>query len=111
MKLTEFVERLELETLHVADMDREVAGAYTGDLLSWVMTRLNSDFAWVTIMNNVNVIAVASLSDAACVVFTENAEIPEDVIEKAKLQSINLFKTKKTSFEISYLIGKILYAE
>lgn len=111
MKLTEFAEKLGLETLHTADADREVTGAYTGDLLSWVMTRLDADFAWVTIMNNVNVIAVASLSDAACVIFTEDAEIPDDVIEKAKLQSINLFKTKKTSFEISYLIGKILYAE
>lgn len=111
MKLTELVDKLSLETLHEADMNREVVGAYTGDLLSWVMTRLDCDCAWITIMNNVNVIAVASLADAACVIFTEDAEIPDDVIEKAKLQNINLFKTTKSSFEISYLIGKILYAE
>ena len=110
MKLSELVDQLELESIHVADIGREVVGAYTGDLLSWVMTRLDCDCAWITIMNNVNVIAVASLADAACVIFTEDAEIPDDVVEKAKLQNINLFKTKKSSFEISYLIGKILYA-
>lgn len=111
MKLQEFVAALELNTVHLADSDRVVTGAYTGDLLSWVMTRLDADCAWVTIMNNVNVIAVASLADASCVIFTEDAELSDDVIEKAKQQNINLFKTKKSSFEISYLIGKILYAE
>ena len=111
MNLTELASSLNLETVHSADLDREVKGAYTGDLLSWVMTRLDADCVWITIMNNVNVIAVASLADASCVIFTENAEIPDEVIEKAKLQNINLFKTNKTSFEISYLIGKLLYAE
>lgn len=111
MTLTELVSSLNLEAVHSADLDREVRGAYTGDLLSWVMTRLNADYAWVTIMNNANVIAVASLADASCVIFTENAEIPDDVVEKAKQQNINLFKTDKTSFEISYLIGRLLYAE
>ena len=111
MKLIELASSLELEAVYSADLDREVRGAYTGDLLSWVMTRLDADFAWITIMNNVNVIAVASLSDASCVIFTENAEIPDEVTEKAKQQNINLFRTNKTSFEISYLIGRLLYAE
>lgn len=111
MKLSEFVDSLNLEAVHIADIDRDVVGAYTGDLLSWVMTRLDADCAWVTIMNNVNVIAVASLADASCIIFTENAEISEEVIEKAVSQNINLFKTEKSSFEISYLIGKMLYAE
>ncbi len=110
MKLSEFKDVLSLEEIHVADIDREVKGAYTGDLLSWVMTRLDADCAWVTIMNNVNVVAVASLADASCVIFTENAEISQDVTEKAKSQNINLFRTEKSSFEISYLIGKMLYA-
>lgn len=111
MKLSNIVAQLELETVHAADMNREVLGAYTGDLLSWVMTRLDRDCGWITIMNNINVIAVASLADASCVIFTEDADIPNEVVEKAKSQGINLFRTKKTSFEISYLIGKILYAQ
>ena len=111
MKLTDIISSLDLEVLYVCDENREIESAYTGDLLSWVMTRLDSNCAWITIMNNVNVIAVASLCDASCIIFTENAEIPGDVTEKAKAQNINLLRTEKSSFEISYLIGKMLYAE
>lgn len=110
MKLADIVNELELEKICEVDLNREVKGAYTGDLLSWVMTRLDPDYAWITIMNNINVIAVASLADASCVIFTEGAEIPEDVIEKAKIQNINLFRSNRSSFEISYMIGKMLYA-
>ncbi|MBR6633590.1 MAG: AraC family transcriptional regulator [Clostridia bacterium] len=111
MKLRDLSAYLQLEPIQVSDDARDVVGAYTGDLLSWVMTRLEADFAWVTIMNNVNVIAVAALADASCVIFSENAEISADVIEKAKAQNINLYRTVKSSFEISYMIGKVLYAE
>ncbi len=109
MKLKEIVEALSLEPINVSNIDRDVVGAYTGDLLSWVMTRLDADSLWVTIMNNVNIVAVASLADASAIVLTEQAEIPDDVIEKAKAQDVNIFRTTKSSFEISYLIGQMLY--
>ncbi len=111
MTVAELVESFELEVINEADFSREAVGAYSGDLLSWVMTRLEADNAWITIMNNINVVAVASLADAACVIFTENAEIGADVTDKARLQGINLLRTKKSTFEISYLLGKMLYAE
>ena len=111
MKINDIISSLELEEVNVCCRDREIENAYTGDLLSWVMTRLDVNCAWITIMNNVNVIAVASLCDASCIIFTENAEISDDVIEKAKAQNINLLRTEKSSFEISYLIGKMLYAK
>lgn len=111
MKISQFSSLLELETLNITDPDRSVVGAYAGDLLSWVMTRLSADFAWVTIMSNVNSIAVASLSDASCIIFTESAEVGEDVLLKAKEQGINVFRTSKSTFEISYSIGKMLYGE
>lgn len=110
MKVSELISELKLEEITVSDPNREVCGAYTGDLLSWVMTRLQEDCAWLTIMNNINVIAVASLADASCVILTEMAEVSDDVVNKAKAQNINLLRTEKSSFEISYLIGKMLYA-
>lgn len=111
MKLSELRTKLDLVPLNVCDDERSVEGVYCGDLLSWVMTRLSAGYAWVTIMSNVNSIAVASLSDAACIIFTENADVSNDVINKAKEQNINIFKTSKSTFDISYLIGKMLYAE
>lgn len=111
MKLSELYTKLDLVPLNVSDDDRSVDGAYCGDLLSWVMTRLSQNFAWVTIMSNINSIAVASLSDASCIIFTENADVSEDVINRAKEQNVNVFKTSKSTFDISYMIGKMLYAE
>ena len=111
MKLSELYTKLDLVPLNVSDDDRSVDGVYCGDLLSWVMSRLSQNFAWVTIMSNINSIAVASLSDASCIIFTENADVSEDVINRAKEQNVNVFKTSKSTFDISYMIGKMLYAE
>lgn len=111
MKLSELYTKLDLVPLNVCEDDRNVDGVYCGDLLSWVMTRLSAGFAWITIMSNINSVAVASLSDASCIIFTENAEVSDEVIKKAKEQNINIFKTSKSTFDISFLIGKMLYAE
>lgn len=111
MIVSEFAQRLSLEPICTPDLSRRVEGAYTGDLLSWVMTRLKSDWVWVTIMDNVNVVAVASLSDASCVILCENAEPAAEVVEKALSQGINMFRTEKSTFQISYEIGAILYGK
>ena len=111
MKLSELCIKLDLTPLNFSDKEREVEGIYCGDLLSWVMTRLSCNFAWITIMSNINSIAVASLSDASCIIFTEDADVPDDVILRAKEQNINIFSTPKSTFEISFLMGKLLYAE
>lgn len=48
--------------------DREISGVYIGDLLSWVMGRAKAGDAWITIMSNINIVAVASLADVACII-------------------------------------------
>ena len=47
---------------------REIAGIFTGDLLSWAMGRAKEGDAWFTVMGNVNAVAVAALADCACIV-------------------------------------------
>lgn len=44
---------------------REIAGIFTGDLLSWAMGRAKEGDAWFTVMGNVNAVAVAALADCA----------------------------------------------
>ncbi len=108
MKISKLIEELDLEVLNLADGDKCVNGVYCGDLLSWVMGKLQQGNAWVTIMTNVNVVAVSSLADASCVIISENSEIEKEVIEKARLNDINLFRTKMPSFEICCMLGKAL---
>ena len=64
--------------------DKDFDGVYTGDLLSWVMSRLSEGKVWITIMSNVNVVAVASLADAACVILAEGVEPDPDALEAAQ---------------------------
>ena len=73
-------EKLELTPYYVEDGEREVTGGYAGDLLSWVMGRATSGDAWVTIMSNINVIAVAQLTDVACVILAEGVVPGDDLI-------------------------------
>ena len=105
MTVKEAIAAYQLEALALPAPDREIRGGYCGDLLSWVMTRLQHDEAWVTIMNNVNVIAVASLADAACVILTENAEVEDAVIAKAEEQGVNLLRSARSSYEVCLLLG------
>ena len=83
MTVKELRERLDLQVLSEPDPDRAVTGGYAGDLLSWVMGRAQSGDAWVTIMTNRNIIAVASLADTACIIVAEDSVVEPDVISLA----------------------------
>ena len=65
------------------DLSREVTGIFCCDLLSIAMGRAPSDSAWVTVMGNVNTIAVATLADVACVVLAEGAQ-PDDMCQSSR---------------------------
>ena len=62
MNIKEAVEKLNLNILVEGDMEREITDCYIGDLLSWVMGRAKEDSIWLTVMGNINAIAVATLA-------------------------------------------------
>lgn len=108
MTVKELAEKLQLKTICMPDPEREVLGGYAGDLLSWVMGRAPSDAAWMTIMSNVNIVAVAMLRDVAAVVVCEGAEIPEDVASRAAQQDINLLVAEKGIYEVCIEVSKTI---
>ena len=108
MTVEQLAKQLSLTSLCMPEGDRIVEGGYCGDLLSWVMSRAQSGDAWVTIMTNINVVAVAALTDCACVILAENAEVEPAVVEKAASQGINLFVSDKDAFTLCACIGALL---
>ena len=58
----------------LGDGEREVLSGYCGDFLSNVMGKAPADCVWFTVMSNVNVCAVATLTDCAAVVLCEGTE-------------------------------------
>ncbi len=95
-------------TLSIPQPEREINGAYVGDLLSWVMGRAESDNVWITIMSNINVVAVASLSDVSCVLLAEGVTLEDDVLTIAKQKGINIFSTSLTAYEAAKYISGII---
>jgi hypothetical protein len=71
MTVKELSEREEFKILALPEPDRDIEGVYIGDLLSWVMGRAKANCAWITIMSNINIIAVASLANVACILLAE----------------------------------------
>ena len=88
--------------------DREIEGCYVGDLLSWVMARAESGDVLITVMGNINAIAVASLTDSACIVLAESAGLDEDAKERADQQEIPVLATEKDSFATAVAVAGYL---
>ena len=102
MKVSEFIHSANLKVLTNPDFaDREINGCYVGDLLSWVMGRAEQDNVWITIMSNVNIVAVAALVDMSCIVLAEGVAVEEDVIKKADEQGIIILSTSKTCYDMA----------
>ena len=90
------------------DPGRQVAGGYVGDLLSWVMGRAGQDCAWLTIMSNQNVAAVALMADVACVVLTEGVAPDADLLRRAEEKQVNLLGTAEDTFTAACRLGALL---
>lgn len=102
MKISDFIKTLNYEVITKSDYnDKEITGCYTGDLLSWVMSKAQSGDVWATVMSNVNIIAVANLTDVSCIVLTEGVTLDEDVLNKANAQDVVILATDKKSSDVA----------
>ena len=88
--------------------EREISGVYIGDLLSWVMGRASNDEAWITIMSNVNILAVASLADTSCIILAEGVTITQDIIDTAIDKEINILSSDKSIYDIAVYLSKTI---
>ena len=108
MTVRELCQSLSLTEFHTEDPERAVTGGYAGDFLSWVMGRAEPDCAWLTIMSNVNVCAVAVLADVACVILTEGVTPDSDLLSRCRIQGVTLLGTDKTTFDAAAALKGLL---
>ncbi len=95
-------------TVTLPDGEREIDGVYIGDLLSWVMGRAQSGNAWVTIMSNINILAVASLSDTSCIILAEGVTVDEEVKKTANEKEINILSTDMDIYSTAVYLNEII---
>ncbi|MCR5523208.1 MAG: hypothetical protein K6F64_06180 [Clostridia bacterium] len=108
MTVSELAQLDDFEAVALPEADREIDGAYSGDLLSWVMGRARAGNAWITIMSNINVVAVASLADTACVILAEGVIPDEEFTATAQARQVNVLRSGKPAYEISLILGSVL---
>ena len=108
MTVAQIAARLGWTEIYMAEPERTVSGGYAGDLLSWVMGRAGQDCAWLTIMSNQNVAAVALMADVACVVLTEGVAPDADLLRRAGEKGVSLLGTAEDTFTAAVRLGKAL---
>ncbi len=104
MKIVDLSHTENFAALSIPCPEREINGVYIGDLLSWVMGRAQADSAWITIMSNTNIVAVASLTDVSCIILTEGVRPDEEVLKLANDKGVNILATALSSFDTVRLL-------
>ncbi len=83
------------------ELSKSFDGVYIGDLLSRAMSHVESDNLWVTIMSNVNVVAVATLTEPAAIILAEGVELQDDALDGARKNQITVISTELSAYEIA----------
>jgi predicted transcriptional regulator len=102
MKLSEIINALNLKVASAnADLNKEVSGVYTSDLLSDVMANSKKDNLWVTLQTHLNTVAIAVLKELSGIIIVLNKEADSDMLKKAADEKIPILKTEMNSFQVS----------
>ncbi|MBS5062943.1 MAG: hypothetical protein KHZ58_04125 [Hungatella hathewayi] len=110
MTVKELAECGKFRVINMGDNpEREITKPFCCDLLSIAMGKAPEGGAWVTVMGNMNTLAVASLADVACVIMAEGAVLDEVAAGKAKQQEITVLATEEPIFEAALAIHEMLH--
>ena len=62
---------------------------------------------WITIMSNVNTLAVATLVDASCILLAEDVIPDAEIIQTAEAKGVNILSTPLSAFDIALRLSDI----
>ncbi len=94
MQVLDILDKIKGEVLTKKVTNATFDGVYAGDLLSHVMAHAKENNLFLTIMANMNAIAVASLLDMPVIVFAEDTKPSSEMISKADDEKIVIISTK-----------------
>ena len=77
-----------------------INSGYASDILSCVMSGVRANCIWVTLIANINIVAVASLLGIPAILLTEDAQPDEETIARANQEEITLLSTPENSYRI-----------
>lgn len=90
-----------------AGINNDISNFFASDLLSHVMGHASEGSTLITVLNNINVLGVASLLDMSCVIFSHGVKVNEEIVKKANELSIPIVRTKLSTVDAILLLDKI----
>ena len=84
--------------------EKAISTVYCCDLLSVVMGKAPADSAWVTVMGNMNSVAVASLAEIGAIILADGVKPDDNAIKRAKENGINVFLSNESIFDTALKI-------
>jgi serine kinase of HPr protein (carbohydrate metabolism regulator) len=111
MTVKELIEKNIFQLVNEGEnLNQEITDPYCCDLLSVAMGKAPRGAVWVTVMANMNTLAVAALTDVACIILAEGVLPDEQTVNKAKEQGITVLAAGEPVFETSLQIYQLLNA-
>lgn len=108
MTVKALAEQLGCKILSMPSPEKEINGAYIGDLLSWVMGNAKQGNVWITIMSNINTVAVATLVDISCIILAENTMPDDGVLDVAMAKGVNVLSTSLSAYKVATQLSILL---
>jgi len=110
MTVQELIDSGSFQIINVGeDTDRAITVPFCCDLLSIAMGRAPAGCAWVTVMGNMNTLAVATLAEAACIIMAEGTALDEVAMKKARDQEITVLATELPVFDAALKVYQGLH--
>lgn len=108
MTVQELIENKGFEVVNLGERwKRKITTPFCCDLLSIAMGKAPTGCAWVTVMGNMNTLAVASLADVTCIVLAEGVGLDAASEQKAKVEGITVLKTEMSVFDAALKIYQL----
>ena len=102
MKIRDIVKALDLKVIAGQKLlDREVTGAYAGDLMSDVLANANKGNIWITLQIHQNIIAVASSKELSGIIIINGRKPEEETLLKANEEKIPVMVSNLFTYEIA----------
>ena len=101
MKLQSVLDIPGCNVLVKGNPERELSKVFCCDLLSIAMSKAPADGVWVTVMGNKNTLAVASLTETACIILAEGVGLDEGTLKQAESEGIAVLTTELPVFDMA----------
>ncbi len=106
MKVFEIAEKLQIKT-HIKGENHDVESVYCGDFLSFAISKQGEKSCWLTVMNNVNVMGVASLCDTSMIILCDGTTPDENMLKRAEMMSVSIFSTEKSVYQMAVELSNL----